>query len=181
VPRIWCRISTDRFSVELKLPTDADDTETREVPLLDVSTNSQSSVEVHSSSGNLRQRILRRTFRRPGSRSSGQAARSSCCPQIGLLDFGGDVTVYFPSQVFFEEPPSNQTKDSSSISEPSSSGAVHVPTETRDDTALRNVHQLKTPTSTFSIWAASNTSSSVEDSINMLPSSSSLACFSVPS
>jgi hypothetical protein len=176
VPRNWCCFSTDRFPVELKLPKDADDLETREVPLLNVSSNSQSSAEVHSSSGSLRQRI----FRRPGSRSSRQAARSSCCPQIDLLDFGGDLTVYFPSQVFFEEPPSNQTTHYSFLSKPSSSGAVHVPAETCDDTALRNTHQLTTPTSTFSIWTASDTSSSVEDSINMSPSRSSLAGFSVP-
>jgi hypothetical protein len=167
--------------VELNLPRDADDSETREVPSSNVSSNSQSSVEVHSSSGSLRKRILRRTFRRPGSRSSGQAARSSRCPQIDLLDFGGDVTIYFPSQVFFEEPPSNQTTQSSFLSEPSSSGAVHVPAGTHDDIALRNIHQLTTPTSTFSIWTASDTSNSVEDSVNMSPSRSSLAGFSVPS
>jgi len=177
VHRNWCRISTDRFSVELKLPRDADDSETREVPLLNVSSNYQSSVEVHSSSRSFRQRILRRPFRRPGSRSSGQAARSTFSPQIGPLDFGGDVAVYFPSQVFFEEPPSNQITHSSFLSESSSSRAVHVRTGTRDD---RNIHQLTTPTSTFSIRTASDTSSSVEDSINMSSSSSSLAGLSVP-
>ena len=225
MPRGLCHISTDRFSVELRLPRDADDSATREVPLLNVSSNSQSSVEVHGSSGNLRQRILRLTFRRPGSRSSGQAARSPGCPQIGVLDFGGDVTD-FPSQIFFEEPPSNQTTYSS---ERSSSGAIHVPTGTRDDTALRNIHQLTPPPSTFSILTASDISSSVflsepsspgavhvpigtrdatalrsihqltpptstsiistapdisssaEASINMSPSSSSLAGFSAPS
>jgi hypothetical protein len=162
--------------VELKLPRDADDSETREVPLLNVSSNYQSSVEAHSSSRSFRQQILRRPFRRPGSRSSGQAARSTFSPQIGPLDFGGDVTVYFPSQVFLEEPSSNQITHSSFLSEPSSSRAVHVRTGTRDD---RNIHQLTTPT--FSIRTASDTSSSFEDSINMSSSSSSLAGLSVPS
>lgn len=163
--------------MELRHPEDASNPTT--VPVGNGSSNSRDSVGARGPSGTSRWRTHSRLFSLTSFRSSGQASPGSLgCPQIAPLDLGGDITLRFPSQIFFDESSSPHPARPVLLSEspPTTSRPDHVLAGSLNDAAP---HQPTRSISTPSISNASGIPSSPAAFLGTPPSPPSSGSFSV--